>query len=67
MTRICVEFLCFEDSWPVGDALIQKFERYERIDEVLDRDNYAEGLLVYAAEYWPSRLIFTAPFALNLP
>ena len=56
MTQICVEFLCLQDSWPVGESRVRKFERTSRIDESLDKDNDAESLLVYTAEYWPHHL-----------
>jgi ankyrin repeat protein len=56
MTRICVEFLCFEDSRPTAQFLVQKFEPYNEIDDILDRDNHVESLLAYSAERWPRHL-----------
>jgi hypothetical protein len=41
MTRICVVFLCFEDTWPVGESLVQKFKGYRRMDDILDKDSRA--------------------------
>ncbi len=56
MTRICVEFLCLEDVWPTATSLIQQFQKYQRIDDLLEKDGHVQSLLVYSAEYWPSHL-----------
>jgi hypothetical protein len=56
ITGIYVEILCLEDSRPTAQFLVQKFEEHEEIDDILDRDNHIESLLVYSAEHWPRHL-----------
>jgi hypothetical protein len=56
MTRICVELLCFEDCGLKAQGLIQKFKKNQRIEDILDKENHVESLLVYSAEYWPDHL-----------
>ncbi|KIX01605.1 uncharacterized protein Z518_09331 [Rhinocladiella mackenziei CBS 650.93] len=56
MTRILVEFLCFEDIRPNIQFLIEKLGRHKRIDDILDKENYVECLVAYSAEHWPRHL-----------
>ncbi|KAL9074309.1 MAG: hypothetical protein Q9157_004431 [Trypethelium eluteriae] len=53
MARICVDFLCLKDSWPVAELLVRKFQKGLRMKELLDEKNDAESLLAYTAENWP--------------
>lgn len=56
MARICIELLYMEAVWPIAPSLIQQLERYRRLDDFLEKDNYVQSLLVYSAEHWPSHL-----------
>src|SRR5690349_2769425 len=47
MTRVCVEFLCFEDVRPTAQSLVKRFVPYRDIDDILDKNNYVESLLAY--------------------
>ncbi|KAN0085322.1 Ankyrin repeat-containing domain protein [Elaphomyces granulatus] len=55
LTRICVDFLCCEDSGPKARRLVQRFIEYS-IDDILDKDDHVESLLAYSAEHWPHHL-----------
>ncbi|KAN0072724.1 ankyrin repeat domain-containing protein 50-like protein 3 [Elaphomyces granulatus] len=54
MTRICVDFLCFEDSRPILQCLAQNCEKSLGLE--LDTNNHIEILFAYSAEHWPSHL-----------
>ncbi|KAK5539671.1 hypothetical protein LTR25_003376 [Vermiconidia calcicola] len=64
MTRICVEYLCLEDTRHVGESLAQRFIQYRTRYRTRYRDKYelsenlndVESLLVYSAGYWPHHL-----------
>jgi len=56
MTRIYIEFLYLEDVWPIAQSLIQRFEGYQKVNDVLKKDNCIQSLLAYSVEYWPSYL-----------
>ncbi|EXJ82734.1 hypothetical protein A1O3_06549 [Capronia epimyces CBS 606.96] len=55
MTRICVEFLCFEDIRPRAQSLVQKLIKgyHHDIDDVSNKDEPVETLFAYSAEHWP--------------
>jgi Ankyrin repeats (3 copies)/Ankyrin repeats (many copies) len=56
MTHICLEFLSFDDVSATAQSLIPQFLIYQRPDDVLEKDNHIQSLLLYSAEHWPSHL-----------
>ncbi|KAK5455876.1 hypothetical protein LTS15_005193 [Exophiala xenobiotica] len=60
MARICIEFLCLEETWHMGASIARSLEelksRYLEKHEFLEKCNDIESLVVYSAEYWPDHL-----------
>ena len=52
MTRIWVEFLSFDDVCATAQSLIQQFREFQRLEDVLEKDNHLQSLLAYSAEHW---------------
>ncbi|KAK5242070.1 hypothetical protein LTS06_011754, partial [Exophiala xenobiotica] len=53
MARICVEFLCLQDTRHIGESIARNL-RKNRLK--LEECNDVESLLVYSAVYWPDHL-----------
>jgi ankyrin repeat protein len=58
MTRICVEFLCLEDTRLVGESMARSLKEEGRVKYrlKLEECNDVESLWVYSAVYWTRHL-----------